>query len=50
MFYQSSLLVMLLMPVVIYLAGALVFSLFQSARQRSTLAESYHKIYYQNGL
>ncbi|MCF2947320.1 hypothetical protein L0668_04315 [Paraglaciecola aquimarina] len=50
MFYQSSLLVLLLMPVMTYLAGALAFSAFQSIRKKPAPAGYANSIRYRNGL
>lgn len=49
MFYQSSLLIMLLLPVFTYVAGAMAFSVFQLVRKKSSVTQ-YFNIIYRNGL
>jgi hypothetical protein len=49
MFYQSSLLIMLLMPVITYLAGAMAFSAFQSVRKKPSQV-TFQNTIYRNGL
>lgn len=49
MFYQSSLLVMLLAPVMTYVCGAMVFSAFQFIRTKSWITCQQQSLSFRNG-
>lgn len=50
MFNQISLFIMLLAPVVAYMAGAVIFSFVECIRKGSMLAKCNNLISYRNGL
>ncbi|AGH47325.1 hypothetical protein C427_5228 [Paraglaciecola psychrophila 170] len=50
MFYQISLFIMLLAPVVAYVAGAIIFSFVECVRKSSALTKCSNTISYRNGL
>ncbi|MGJ8679970.1 hypothetical protein [Paraglaciecola sp.] len=50
MFFQSSLLVLLLMPVITYLAGAVAYSAYLSVRNKPSLVRYHKSIIFRNSL
>ena len=50
MFYHISLFIMLLTPVVAYVAGAVIFSFVESVRNSAALTKCNSIISYRNGL
>ena len=50
MFHQISLLIILLAPVVAYMAGAIIFSFVEYLRKNPALAKYNNIISYRNGL
>jgi hypothetical protein len=50
MFHHISLFIMLLAPVVAYVAGAVIFSFVESARKSPALSKYNNIISYRNGL
>jgi hypothetical protein len=50
MFNQISLFIMLLTPVLVYVAGAIIFSFVECLRKNSVMAKCNNIISYRNGL